>query len=181
MRILVAYESRYGATEGIARRIGEVLIQQGLSADVVRARDARSVEGYDAFVIGSAVFIGSWMREAVDFVKRNAPALAARPAWLFSSGPIGDEKVDPRGRDVKESAVPKTIAELQKLLAPRGHAVFFGALDRKKLRLPDSLIMGMPAFAKYDGDFRDWDDITGWAEMVAGELAPVAAASTLEP
>ena len=171
MRILVAYESKYGATQGIAERIGEVLKQQENSVVVARARAVADIDGYDAFVIGSAVFIGSWMREAVDFVKRNAPALAAKPVWLFSSGPFGAEKVDAQGRDVKETAVPKTLAALTDLVRPRGHEVFFGALDRKKLRFPDTIVMGMPAFAKYEGDYRDWDDITRWAESIAHELA----------
>lgn len=171
MRILVAYETKYGATHGIAERVGEVLKQEGNTVVVARARTVTDVSGYDAFVIGSAVFVGSWMREAVDFVKRNASALAAKPVWLFSSGPFGAEKVDAQGRDVKQMALPKTLVELEPLVAPRGHEVFFGALDRKKLGFPASVVMSMPAFAKYEGDYRDWDEITRWAESIGHALA----------
>jgi len=171
MKVLVAYESKYGATEGIATRIGEVLTQNGLTAVVTRARGVKDVSAYDAFVIGSAVFIGSWMREATDFVKRQAGDFGDRPVWLFSSGPIGTDTIDAQGRDVKVSSIPKTLAELEKIVTPREHRVFFGALDRKALHFPDSIVMGMPAFAKYDGDYRDWDDVTRWAESIAQALA----------
>ena len=38
MRVLVAYGSKRGGTEGIARRIGDTLVERGLDADVARSR-----------------------------------------------------------------------------------------------------------------------------------------------
>jgi len=97
MRVLVVYASRYGATRGIAERITAALNERGHRAAMVTAGNTASVEEYDAFVVGSAVFIGRWMKEASEFVRRNSAALADKPVWLFSSGPIGqsteEEKV----------------------------------------------------------------------------------------
>ena len=39
-------------------------------------------------------------QEAVRFVRRTSDALARRPVWLFSSGPLGTEQTDAQGRDV---------------------------------------------------------------------------------
>ena len=39
MKVLVAYASKYGATEGVAERIGQVLRGRDLEVDVVNCRD----------------------------------------------------------------------------------------------------------------------------------------------
>ena len=61
--ILVAYASKHGSTQGIAERISEKLQQMGKQAEA-RSVDAVSDPGsYEAFVIGSAIYFGSWMKE----------------------------------------------------------------------------------------------------------------------
>src|SRR5687767_10683269 len=89
-KVLVVYGSRHGATRGIAERIGEVLRTQGSDVTVVSADHAApdAVRGGDAFVVGSGVYMGSWLDEPLDFLRRNHEALASRPTWLFSSGPL---------------------------------------------------------------------------------------------
>jgi menaquinone-dependent protoporphyrinogen oxidase len=173
MLTLVAYASKYGATKGIAERIADVLRTHGLEVEVRPVKDVGDVTGYDAFVIGSAAYYFSWLKEATAFVRRNRAVLASRPVWLFSSGPLGAATTDAKGRDVRESTVPKQIAELTTVIAPRDHRVFFGALDRGKLGFLDRLIVSMPAIPFSEGDFRDWADIQTWAEGIAKELASV--------
>lgn len=174
MRILVAYGSKYGATRGIAERIGEVLRGRGLDVAVQPVADVGDVTGYDAFVIGSAAYFGSWLKEATAFVRRNRAVLASRPVWLFSSGPTGTETTDAKGRDVREVNVPKEIAEFTAAITPRDHRVFFGAAHLRNLGLLGRLLAKMP-FPGMEGDFRDWADIQSWAESIARELTPVAA------
>jgi menaquinone-dependent protoporphyrinogen oxidase len=179
MKVLVAYESKYGATAGIAERIAETLRKDGLDVDLLKARDVHEVRSYDAFVIGSAVYYGAWMKEAIDFVEREAPTLATRPLWLFSSGPTGPETTDKQGRDIREVFVPKTIAELP--VKPRGQRVFYGAFDPKNIGgILGRLMSKLPTTAgTATGDFRDWTDIASWAQKIAQELVstPVARVS----
>ena len=172
MKILGAYETKYGATKAIATRIGDVLEKRGFDVDVVRGRVTGDVSGYDAFVIGSAVYYGSWLKEMTEVVEEAQDILRTRPVWLFSSGPLGAAKVDAQGRDVRTVAIPKTVTELTPLITPRDHHVFFGALDKSKLGLPDRLIASMPAFPGAEGDFRDWDEVTAWADSIANALVP---------
>jgi menaquinone-dependent protoporphyrinogen oxidase len=174
VRILVAYASRYGSTAGIAERIAATLKLQGLDSDVMPVEEARELERYDAFVIGSAAYMGSWMKGAAQFVRRNRTLLSGKPVWLFSSGPIGTATVDAKGRDVRIAAAPKEFDEFADL-KPRDHRVFFGALERAKLTGTHRLISRVPASQKIllEGDFRDWKEIDGWAEGIAHELAPV--------
>ncbi len=71
MRVLVAYASRHGATRGIAERIAATLSAAGLEADVSAMRDVREPEGYDAFVLGSAVYMFRWLKDFTRFVHRT--------------------------------------------------------------------------------------------------------------
>ena len=169
MRALVAYSSKYGATKGIAERIGERLRTRGLDVVVARCRDVHDPSGYDAYIVGSATYAFNWRKDARKFVKRNATLLTGRPTWLFSSGPVGTDRVDKDGNDVLVGAAPKQFAEFEELVHPRGKQVFFGAYDPEKIRGVDRMVAWMPAIHDLlpAGDFRDWDAIDGWADSVA--------------
>jgi menaquinone-dependent protoporphyrinogen oxidase len=175
MSILVAYATRYGATRQIAERIAEQLRAAGLEVDVQPVKAIGDLTAYDAVVLGSAVYFGSWMKEATNFARQNQAVLGTRAVWLFSSGPLGTDATDAQGHDVREAAVPKQIAELTSAIKPRDHRVFFGALNRSRLHLPDKLVASLPAFPSVEGDFRDWADVQSWAQSIAHALAPVPA------
>ena len=67
-KVLVTFATKYGATADIAEKIGDVLRQTGLEVDWVDAGQASEVKSYDAVVLGSAVYAGSWRKEAVAFL-----------------------------------------------------------------------------------------------------------------
>jgi menaquinone-dependent protoporphyrinogen oxidase len=177
MQVLIAYASRHGATQGIAERIAETLRTSGLDADVRPAESIGSVAGYDAFVIGSAAYMWHWQKAATALVRRERSVLVERPVWLFSSGPLGTDPVDAKGRDQKEAAIPKEIPELVDAVHAREHRVFFGALeaDRKPIGIAEHVMTLIPATTHGlpVGDFRDWPEIDAWATEIARELAPV--------
>jgi len=177
MSILVTYASKHGATRQIAQRIGEKLRAAGLDAEVRPIRAADDVRGYDAVVIGSAVYFESWLKEATNFVRRHETVLARLPVWLFSSGPLGTAATDAQGRDLRQVAEPKDITELKRAIQPRDHHVFFGALDHHQFGLTERLLWALPAARQLlmEGDFRNWADVEAWAERIARELVPVAA------
>jgi len=179
MKVLVAYASKYGATEGIAQRIVETLRQRGLEADVRSCKDVDEASGYDAYVVGSATYEFNWRRSARKFVERNAEVLAAKPTWLFASGPVGTETVDKEGNDVLKGAEPKQFTEYEDLVHPRGKQVFRGAYHHDKIRGADRIITWMPAIRDImpEGDFRDWDAIDAWATAIADELVGSTARS----
>jgi len=161
-KVLVAYASKHGSTRGIADAIARRLTELGFAVD------ARSVDGdpdpvgYDALVLGSAIYVGSWMKEATGFAEDHSDALRAMPVWLFSSGPLGVEVDD-------EEEQPRQLAELTEQLRPRDHRTFFGALDRATLGFGERMVV--KAVKAPDGDFRDWDAIATWAVEIAAALA----------
>jgi len=88
--ILVVYGSKYGATAGIAEKIGEVLRESGFTVDIKPAVAAGDLIGYDAVILGSGVYAGGWLKAAADLLKKQEKVLASIPVWLFSSGPTGE-------------------------------------------------------------------------------------------
>jgi menaquinone-dependent protoporphyrinogen oxidase len=177
MKVLVAYATRHGATQGIAERIAETIRAAGLDVALEPAGTAKDVAAYDAFVIGSAAYMFHWLKEAMEFVRHNRATLAGKPVWLFSSGPLGAEPLDEQGRDQKVAAIPKEIEELKAAVGARDHRVFFGAYskDQKPIGLAERFVSIMPAAreALPEGDFRDWPEIEAWATSIAADLKPV--------
>lgn len=177
MKVLVAYASKTGYTKGIAESIGERLRAKNLDVDVKEAGAARDLAGYDAFVIGSAVYMYHWMKEAKRLVTGNGAFLRTRPVWLFSSGPVGTSRTDAKGRDLLEVSGPSEIGDLMEAAVPRSHKVFFGGLDGSKLTGTTGLFYRMAAKSKTaresmpEGDFRDWNVIGEWADGIADALA----------
>lgn len=185
MNVLVAYATRHGATRGIAQRIADVLLRHGLEASVDDVDHIRDISGHDAFVIGSAAYMGRWLSGASAFVRRHRATLAGRPVWLFSSGPVGTDTVDAKGNDVRTAAEPKEFAELRDVLHPRDAHVFWGAYDPNAEpigfaeALGNRIIRMIPPAREMlpAGDFRDWDEIESWAKSIADQLTPARAGS----
>jgi menaquinone-dependent protoporphyrinogen oxidase len=185
MRILVAYASKHGATKGIAERIASTLGTEGLDVTLRSVREPIDVDEFDAYVVGSAAYMGGWLDEATSFVRRHADALSRKPVWLFSSGPVGTEKFDKQGRDVLAASRPAQFAEFEPTIHPRGMQVFFGAYDPDAPaigtaeRIGQAFLRWIPAArgAIPVGDFRDWPAIEAWARAIAEALTPVAVAA----
>jgi menaquinone-dependent protoporphyrinogen oxidase len=161
VRVLVTAASRHQSTTEIAEAIARVLTESGISAASRRPDEVDSLEGYDAVVLGSGVYMGRWLSPATAFVERHRSALLERPVWLFSSGPLGSPQAKPDGD-------PSSVAELLAALQARGHRTFAGRLERKRLGLGEKLVAaGVKA---PEGDFRPWQLIDAWAREIASAL-----------
>ncbi len=161
MRILVTAASKHGATGEIAQAIATELSAEGITAEARAITDVATLEGYDAVVLGSAVYVGKWMSEAKDFVALHADELRKRPVWLFSSGPLG---VQP-----KPTEDPVDVAPMLEATGAREHRLLVGSLDHAKLGMGERLVV-RAVRAPY-GDFRDPATIREWAHHIAQSLA----------
>jgi menaquinone-dependent protoporphyrinogen oxidase len=161
MRVIVAYASKHGSTGEIADAIAMRLTEAGADAEARPVDQVSDLGDAGAVVLGSAIYAGSWMKEAVEFVHRLAEPLAERPVWLFSSGPLGEQVVD-------DEEQPRQLKEVDGIVGAVEHRVFFGALDRSKLGFAERMIV--KAVKAPDGDFRDWDEIQAWADTIASDL-----------
>ncbi|WP_042424694.1 flavodoxin domain-containing protein [Streptacidiphilus anmyonensis] len=162
-RILVGYASRGGATAEIAEWLAERLRHQPepFEVSVAEVSDDLDPTGYDAVVVGSALYEGRWLRSASRFARRHRHDLADRPVWTFSSGPLDDSA------STEEILITHSADRASRRLLARDHVTFGGRLA------PDS--RGWLAHAMVEGghggDFRDRARIDAYADQIAGELS----------
>ena len=163
-KVLVVYASKYGATTGIAEKIGETLREEGLQVDVLQAKKVGDLTQYDAFIIGSAVYMGQWRKDAANFLKNNENLLAGKPVWLFVSGPTGKGDATEL---MQGWLYPGKLKPVIEAIKPRDIGVFHGNIDVSKLNFFERFIIRMVK-AEF-GDFRDWHSIDTWAKTIADE------------
>lgn len=169
MTVLVAYASRRGSTRGIAERIAARLSGHGLDVHMDPLLGREQVGRFEAVVLGSPVYSRRWEREAVDFCRRNAPALAGHAVWTFSVGWAGHEG-DGSAPDARH------LDEVHDLVPVREHRFFLGALDTADLPLLQRLTFRMRGGRS--GDHRDWAAVDAWADEIAGQLTASRSGAT---
>lgn len=163
--ILVAYASKHGATAEIAEKIGAVLRENDLAADVRPVAKVDDLRSYAAVILGSGVYIGKWRKEAAKFLLAFEKELAQQPVWFFSSGPTGTG--DPVAL-LQGWKFPKELNKVADRIGPRDTAVFGGRLNAKDLNFLEKRMTRMVKAPL--GDFRDWPSIVSWAVSIAREL-----------
>jgi len=150
-RILVAYGSKHGSTGEVAAAIAERLRAAGFEAERKAAAAVDDVGGYDAVILGGALYTGRWHADAVAFLRRHARELDHVPFAVFALGP---RSLEPADLAASRKQLEGALARSQDL-EPVATAVFGGVVDPKKLRFPFNRL---PAC-----DARDWDDIAAFA------------------
>ena len=159
MRILVTSGSRHGGTKGIAEMIAAALRDANLAVEHRDPGEIESCAGFDAVIVGGALYANRWHRAARRFVTRHLAELRRVPVWLFSSGPLDDSAARAPIPPVTEVAV------LMERIGAVGHATFGGRLA------PD--VAGFPARAMartHSGDWRDPARVRAWASEIATRL-----------
>jgi menaquinone-dependent protoporphyrinogen oxidase len=167
MQVLVAYGSKRGGTAGLAAMVGRALEAAGVTADVRPASKVHSLDGYDAVIVGGAIYGTHWHHEARRFVRRLAPELSQRPVWMFSSGPLDDSAAQ---HDIPPVAQARKAMEL---CHARDHTTFGGRLS--------PYARGVPAHAMAKnkaGDWRDEAQVISWVNALLKQLGQQTARSS---
>ncbi len=161
-KILITYATKAGSTLEIAAVIGESLSKRGFAVDVKPVSENPPLDGYQAVLMGSAIRMGSWLPEAVDFVRKNQSALQQLPTSIFTVHML-NYKDDETSRAARQAYT----APVRELL-PNADEVFFrGKLDYKTLSFFDRLIAKIVETPDNPpGDFRNWDEIRNWSQSV---------------
>lgn len=171
-RVLVTYASKNGSTAEIAAAIADELSAFGLETDLAEVTKVRELDPYSTVVLGSAVYMAHWRPEARRFVKHHRKELSERDVWLFSSGPVGEQKP---GEDPERWTVPKFVRGLVSKIGAREHVVFGGRVPAEPSNFIErAMVRETPAELS---DLRDWHEIRQWAHTIAlaTQGAPVAA------
>ncbi|MBI9047265.1 MAG: flavodoxin domain-containing protein [Anaerolineaceae bacterium] len=164
-KILVAYASKYGSTKDIADKVRDGLERKGHKVDIFSVENVKDISQYQVVILGSAVYIGQWRKEAARFLKKYSQELSNKKTWLFSTGPTGEGNPVElmNGWDFPEGLKP--VAEK---ISPRDIQVFHGFIDETRLNwLHKGMIKKVKAAI---GDFRDWEAINTWIEQISQEI-----------
>jgi menaquinone-dependent protoporphyrinogen oxidase len=168
-KVLVTYASKYGSTGGVADAIGKELCSKDAATDVALIKNASNISSYQGVVIGSAIYMGKWMSEAIDFVRENREILRQVPVAYFLVCMTLAQPTEKNRAEVLSYMDPilKAVPEIN----PVAIGTFAGALDYNNLSWLKKKILkskGTP-----EGDFRDWNAIRTWArEPVYAKFVP---------
>jgi menaquinone-dependent protoporphyrinogen oxidase len=158
-KILVAYASEYGSTGGVAEAIGEEVCSQGAKADVFLIKNVKNLNSYQGVVVGSAIYRGKWMPEALDFVKANSEILCQIPVAYFLVCMTLHQPTEENRRIALAYFDPilQTIPQVK----PVDIEPFAGAMHYSNLSWLNKKIIQSKGVA--EGDFRNWEAIRAWA------------------
>jgi menaquinone-dependent protoporphyrinogen oxidase len=165
MRVLITWGSKRGGTEGIARIVGEELQSHGVEVTPLPPRAAMRATGFDAAIVGGALYANRWHQAARRFVAHREGDLRRVPVWFFSSGPLDDSAS--RGT----IAPTRQVDILMERVGALGHATFGGRLA------PDA---NTPLAKKHAGDWREPNRVRAWASEI-GRALPAAHPGAVVP
>lgn len=158
-RVLVAYATKHGSTREVADAIATTLQEQGLRVDLRAAADCRELDEHRAVVLGGALYMGRWHKDARAFLRRHDAALESRPVAVFAIGP---QRTDDASVRSARRQLDRALARARGF-APLDVAIFGGVIDPAKLRFPFNRMQ--------PSDARDWDAIRDWARELAERFA----------
>ncbi len=148
--VLVAYATRRGSTREVAADVARVIRERGFGVEICPAREVKSLDRYAAVVLGGALYMGRWHKDARKLLKLRRHELESLPVAVFAMGPS----------DTEPEAIAKSGAQLAKALdavtevRPFSTTIFGGVIKKKRTTV----------------DARDWEAIQAWAEEVVQGL-----------
>ena len=158
--ILLAFASRFGSTQEVAETIASTLSEAGLEVDIQPMQEVKSLDRYDAVLLGAAIYNAKWNAEAHQFVMQHQDALTRLPVAIFTLGPLSASDA------AKRNSRRQLDIELAKYpwLKPVAVEIFAGKYDPSK--------PGLNFFEKFlpARDYRDWDAIRAWANELSAQM-----------
>lgn len=169
--ILMIYSTVDGQTHRICARLSEALVRAGHQVDIMPVAECSpaTLAASGKVVVGASIRYGDYRKELVEFVKRHADELNARPSAFFTVNLVARKP----GRDV-----PERNPYVGKLLdrtrwQPDDIAVFAGRLDYPRIGWRDRQIIrlimwltGGPTDTSSTHEFTDWDKVDGFAGRI---------------
>jgi len=155
--VLVAYATKRGSTREVAADVARVIRQGGADVEICPARDVKNLDRYGAVVLGGALYMGRWHKDARRLLKRYRSELASLPLAVFALGP---KSTEPEALEAAGGELARALADVPEI-HPFSTAIFGGVIDPSKLGFPFQRMTAV--------DARDWKAIESWAyEVVRG-------------
>ncbi len=135
----------------------------GLDAEVRPVEAVGDLRQFDAVLLGSAIYLGKWRKEALEFGEIHAEELRQKPVWLFDSGPLFSWPDEGRNEPVEAAE------ELKLRLGAHSRTTFGGRLRHEDAGFLTRRIMAGGKAGSY-GDFRNFERIRAWSRQIGLEL-----------
>ena len=194
-KILVTYDSMYGATEVAAETIMETLTEKGSKVEL-RSLGLEKLTEYDVLFIGSPIRLGRCTPRIKGFLKNNLTALSRmQVAFFFTCMSVTNNEleqelplyIDPSFLDPHKpharlrvmennhtvSYYLKNFLKLIPGIEPLGISFFKGRLNISELTPFHRLIMRFAMFSLLEiqnGDFLNPVSIRAWVESLFSKL-----------
>ena len=152
-RLLIAYGTKAGSTKEVAQAIAEEMQNAGAHVDIKPVEDVKTVEGYDAIVLGTAVRMFHILGKTRRFLKRNKKALQNIPTAYFLVCLTMGEETPENIEQAKKYAQPMIDTK-----EPVSLGLFGGCIDHEKL----NDFFGKTMKSIPEQDHRDWEKISAW-------------------
>ena len=164
--VLVTYATRAGSTRELAEQVSAALTAARVVVDLKSVDQVSCLSGYDAVVLGSAIYFNRLMPQAISFLQQHADALAKMPVALFSVGAemrLGT----PKARAAADAWVRHSLASVPALqFIAIEH--FAGAVEMRRLSFGWQLLV-LLTFGER-GDWRNPERIRAWATQIRPKL-----------
>lgn len=165
-KVLVAYATRLNSTLDIAEEIEKTLTKAGASVELHHIEAVEDVSQYDAVIIGSAIRVGKWLPEAVNFLVRFREELRQIPVAFFTVCITMSEDT-PENRQLVMGYMQELKTATPEVY-PVDIGLFAGKLYPKELSW---LLRQYIRIAKIPtGDYRNWDAVRNWSRRVYPKL-----------
>jgi menaquinone-dependent protoporphyrinogen oxidase len=182
-RVLIAYNTKNGGSVDIGLKIREVLMDNGYIVDLryIPRIFNDDISGYDAYIVGGAIYWSMFMRETREFLAKNTEIFKQKPTAMymvcgkmcneFAPKLEGDEA---KWRELSLNYLEPmfaTMPELKPSLVDIG--TFAGNIYFKFMNLPEFMLMGLQMFRTglKQGTYVNLDKVSQWAKKMASELA----------
>ena len=166
-RVLIVYDTKYGATRTIANQIQDVLCASGAQVDMSLVKRIQDISTYDVVILGSAIISEKWRPDILKFLKAQEGALATKHVAVFIvCGLLKDDT--PENRDIAKKYYIDKVLQKIPLIVPVGNpGLFAGVIDYSVLTPKDEFLLRL-LYGKIlpEGDYRNCDKVTQWTEDI---------------
>ena len=170
-KILIIYDTKYGATRTIANTIQDVLCAQGAQVDMSLVKRIQDISTYDAVILGSAIIDYQWRPDMLNFLKVREGALAKKPVAVFIvCGMLKDDT--PANQQLAQQLYIDPVLKQYPQIVPVGSPGLFGGVMDYSVLTPVDEFSLRAFFSKTlpEGDYRNFDKVTQWTEDIFAAL-----------
>jgi menaquinone-dependent protoporphyrinogen oxidase len=171
LKTLIAYGTRYGATQGIAERMSEWLQENDIDSDIINVKKDPwpELSGYNGLILGSGIKIGQWTKEMKNFMKKKKDEINtfSGPKVFFVSS--GYAAIPERYQEIKEEYCKNALEKIGVKVSIIDNYEAFGGVMNVSPDSPagwlDKRIMKIAGkeSPRFDpngvNDYRDWNKI----------------------